>query len=138
MNLLVTGAWQQAKDYITKIEELGHTVVFLQYEKDDLPCSYEWVEGVVCNGLFLHHDISKFINLKYIQLTSAGYDRVDMDYINSKGICVYNARGVYSIPMAEYAISMCLYIYKHIELFRNKQKNALFDTKDPLFGLRAN
>ena len=53
MNLLVTGAWQGAKDGIEQLKMLGHQVQFLQFEKDELPCSYEWVEGVICNGLFL-------------------------------------------------------------------------------------
>ena len=50
MNLLVTGAWQGAKDGIEQLKTLGHQVQFLQFEKDELPCSYEWVEGVICNG----------------------------------------------------------------------------------------
>ena len=81
MNLLVTGAWQGAKDGIEQLKTLGHQVEFLQFEKDELPCSYEWVEGVICNGLFLSHPIERFTHLKYIQLTSAGFDRVDMQYV---------------------------------------------------------
>ena len=45
MNLLVTGAWSDGKNCITELEAMGHTVVFMQYEKDELPCSYEWVRG---------------------------------------------------------------------------------------------
>ena len=67
MNILITGGWQEAKNHINEIENMGHRVVFMQYEKDELPCDYEWVEGVICNGLFLYHPIEKFINLKYIQ-----------------------------------------------------------------------
>ena len=80
MNLLITGAWHDAKLYIKKIEDMGHSVSFLQYEKDTLPCDYEWVEGIIGNGIFLHHSIDQFTNLKFIQLTSAGYDRVPMVY----------------------------------------------------------
>ena len=76
MNLLVTGAWAGAKENIEKLEAMGHQVVFMQQEKDDLPCAYEWVEGTVCNGLFLTHPIEKFQSLRFIQLTSAGFDRV--------------------------------------------------------------
>ena len=83
MNLLVTGAWQGAKDGIEQLKTLGHQVQFLQFEKDELPCSYEWVEGVICNGLFLSHPIEQFTHLKYIQLTSAGFDRVDMQYVKN-------------------------------------------------------
>ena len=79
MNLLITGAWSGAKDNVEKLEQIGHKVCFLQNEKDELPCDYDWVEGVVCNGLFLTHDIKNFSNLRYIQLTSAGMDRVSMD-----------------------------------------------------------
>lgn len=86
MNILITGAWQQAKDHIAEIEAMGHKVSFLQYEKDELPCKYDEIEGVICNGLFLHHPIEKFTKLRYIQLTSAGYDRVPICsvYINSE------------------------------------------------------
>ena len=122
MNLLITGAWTDAKEYIASIEKMGHQVVFLQQEKEKLPCTYEWVEGVICNGLFLHHPISKFINLKYIQLTSAGYDRVPIDEVERREIEIHNARGVYSIPMAEFAIAGVLDLYKEMGRFREQQE----------------
>lgn len=122
MKLLITGAWQNALEHIGEIEALGHEVVFMQWEKDALPCEYDWVEGVVCNGLFLHHPISLFRNLHYIQLTSAGFDRVDMEFIGRHSIDIYNAKGVYSTPMAEYAIAGVLSVYKKLEGFREQQK----------------
>ena len=121
MNLLITGAWGVAREHIEEIEALGHNVVFMQWEKDELPCEYDWVEGVICNGLFLHHSISSFPNLKYIQLTSAGFDRVDMEEVARRKITVHNARGVYSIPMAEYAVAGVLSLYKRLDEFRNQQ-----------------
>ena len=122
MNLLITGAWQQAQDYMDEIRNLGHAVCFLQQEKDALPCAPEWVEGVIGNGLFLYHPIEEFVNLHYIQLTSAGYDRVPMDYIQQHGITIHNARGVYSIPMAEFAVAGVLSLYKGLGRFRDQQK----------------
>lgn len=123
MNLLVTGAWSDAKENIKKIEMLGHNVCFMQFEEGELPCSYEWVEGAICNGLFLSHNIEKFINLRYIQLTSAGFDRVPMDYIRKQGIKINNARGVYSIPMAEFAVLGVLQLYKQSKFFLENQMN---------------
>lgn len=137
MNILITGAWQDAEKNINTLENMGHKVVFLQYEKDKLPCDYEWVEGVICNGLFLHHSIEKFINLKYIQLTSAGYDRVPMEYVKQHNININNARGVYSIPMAEFAIAGVLQIYKHMNSFVENQKASLWNKErnlQELFG----
>lgn len=122
MNLLVTGAWGKAKEDIDKLERLGHKVCFLQFEKDALPCDYDWVEGTVCNGLFLSHPIEKFRNLKYIQLTSAGFDRVPMDYVREHKIEIRNARGVYSIPMAEFVIAGVLELYKKMRFFAERQR----------------
>lgn len=122
MNLLVTGAWSDAQAHIPELKRMGHEMAFLQQEQDELPCDYEWVEGVICNGLFLHHPIERFVNLRYIQLTSTGYDRVPMDYIEAHGIEIHNARGVYSIPMAEFAISGVLQLYKRAEVFRRNQR----------------
>lgn len=140
MNLLITGAWQGAKEHIEEIEKLGHKVVFLQQEKDRLPIEEEWVEGVICNGLFLHHPIERFVNLRYIQLTSAGFDRVDLDYITEKEITIRNARGVYSIPMAEFVLARVLEQYKRLATFREQQKektwNKLRDLQE-LFDKRV-
>lgn len=122
MNLLVTGAWSGAKENMEQLTQLGHSVVFLHQEKDELPCAYDWVEGVICNGLFLSHPIERFTNLRYIQLTSAGFDRVPMDYVKAHGIEIRNARGVYSIPMAEFAVSGVLQLYKQSRFFTENQK----------------
>lgn len=131
MNLLITGAWQQAAEYIAEIEK-NHKVAFLQFEKDELPCAEEWVEGVIGNGFFLSHPIEKFSNLRYIQLTSAGYDRVPMEYICKKQIKINNARGVYSVPMAEYAVAGVLQLYKEMSGFHESQKAHLWNKQRDL------
>lgn len=122
MNLLITGAWQQASENLEAIKQRGHDVIFLQHEKDELPCEYQWVEGVIGNGLFLYHPIEQFTNLKYIQVTSAGLDRVPMDYVKEHNIEIFNARGVYSIPMAEFALAGVLQIYKQMDFFKRSQE----------------
>lgn len=127
MKLLVTGAFRCTEEQLNKIIAKGHTVVFMQNENESLPCNYEEVEGVICNGLFLHHPIEKFTALKYIQLTSAGFDRVDMDYVNEHNIAIFNARGVYSIPMAEFAVSGVLQLYKKSTFFYGNQKQAVWE-----------
>ena len=135
MNLLITGAWQQAKEYIPTIESKGHQVRFLQFERDELPCEYEWVEGIIGNGIFLSHPIEKFVNLKYIQLTSAGFDRVPMDYVKEHGIEIHNARGVYSAPMAELAVAGVLELYKKMRFFYENQKKHNWEKQRGLLEL---
>lgn len=122
MELLVTGAWHDAKEYIGEIEARGHRVHFLQFERDELPCSPDMIEGVICNGLFLYHKISDFINLRYIQLLSAGYDRVPMEHIIQHDIRLFSAGDVYCIPMAEFVIAGVLDLYKGMNKFRENQE----------------
>lgn len=135
MNLLITGAWSAAKEYIPEIEKQGHRVVFMQNESDALPCAPEWVEGTVCNGLFLSHDIEQFVNLRYVQLTSAGFDRVPMEYIKVHNIEIRNARGVYSIPMAEFALCGVLQLYKQSRFFMDNQKRRNWEKHRGLLEL---
>ena len=123
MTLLLTGAWQQVQYHIPELIAMGHEVHFLQQEKDPLPCNPERIEGVVCNGLFLYHSIEQFHNLRIIQLTSAGFDRVPMDYVREHEIEIYNATGVYSVPMAEFALAGVLSLYKKLDTFRTQQRN---------------
>ncbi len=131
MNLLITGAWHEAKEHIQSIEARGHHVAYFPLERESLPCDYAWVEGIIGNGIFLTHPIEKFENLVYIQLTSAGFDRVPMDYVSEHNITVHNTRGVYSIPMAEYAVCGVLTLYKQMNsFFIHKQKRIWEKRRD--------
>lgn len=120
-NLLITGAARPNQELLSKLEDEGWIVTIHQQEKDSV-LNPEIYEGVICNGLFLYNDIRNFHNLKTIQLTSAGLDRVPIDYINSKGIKLFNARGVYSIPMAEWVVGIILNQYKRLNEFNKQQE----------------
>ena len=135
MNLLLTGAWGEAQARISALTALGHHVCFMQREDGPLPCEGAWVEGVVCNGLFLHHPLSEFPRLRYIQLTSAGLDRVDTEEIRRRGIALRNAAGVYSIPMAEFALAGVLQLYKQSRFFAENQKAHRWEKRRDLSEL---
>lgn len=124
MNLLITGAWRDAHDHISNIEELGHKVVYMPDESTPLPVEPEWVQGVICNGLFLKQDIRRFVNLEYIQLTSAGLDRVDLPYVQENSIALCRAQNVYSTPMAEFCLAAVLQIYKQMPCFAVHQNDC--------------
>ena len=135
MKLLVTGAWKSAKEQLNSLKALGHDVTFMQNESESLPLNASEVEGVICNGLFLFHDIDEFTSLKFIQLTSAGFDRVPMDKISARGIKIFNARGVYSIPMAEYALWGVLSLYKKARFFENNRVEKKWDKCREIFEI---
>ena len=126
MNLLITGAWQEAAKYIPILKKQSHSICFLECETEVLPCNPVWVEGIIGNGIFLYHHIETFTNLRYIQLTSAGFDRVPMDYVNEHRITIHNARDVYSVPMAELAVAGVLQQFKDMTGFYENQKNHVW------------
>ena len=124
MNLLLTGCFDYTSEQLNAISSLGYHVFYMKSEKYDvLPLPYEDVNATVCNYLFTVKDFEDFKNLKFIQLTSAGLDRVPVDKIKSKGCKLYNARGVYSTPMAEWAVFRVLERYKKGWFFKGEQEN---------------
>lgn len=123
MNLLLTGCFNYTKQHIDLLQALGYQTYFIQQESNKLPLPTNEINAVVCNGLFLYHNIDEFTRLKYIQLTSAGLDRVPLDKIQERNIVLCNARGVYSIPMAEWTVFRVLEYYKDANFFHNAQLN---------------
>lgn len=121
MNLLLTGCFKYTEEQIQLLHSLGYTIYFMQQEKEALPLPASEIDATVCNGLFLSHNINEFSRLKFIQLTSAGFDRVPIETIKERKIELHNARGVYSIPMAEWVIFRVLEHYKQGSFFRNEQ-----------------
>lgn len=127
MKLLLTGAFKYTNEQIEYLKSLGNEVVFVQDEREKIGFDVSDIEGVICNGLFLYNKIEQFKSLKYIQLTSAGFDRVPLDYINDHKIKIYNARGVYSVPMAEFALTGILQLVKQSRFFYENQKQHLWE-----------
>ena len=125
--LLITGALKKNDAFFDELASSGYDIIYHQSEREELSSEAYEAEAIICNGLFLYHDIEKFKNLQLIQLTSAGLDRVPLDYINEHGIKIYNARGVYSVPMAEFAIFGVLTLYKAGTFFYENQKDCVWN-----------
>ncbi len=135
MKLLLTGAFTYTPVQMETLRDMGHTLLYVQDERIPLAkqgIDPKEIEGVVCNGLFLYNDLSLFENLRYVQLTSAGFDRVPLEGMQEKGIMVYNARGVYSAPMAEMALCGVLQLYKKSVAFTVSQRENRWEKQRDL------
>ncbi len=119
--LLITGAWRATPEQYETLIADGYEIISMPDERGELPVGAKDAEVIVCNGLFLYHGAENFPSLKTVQLTSAGFDRVPMDEMKARGIEVFNARGVYSVPMAEYAVFGVLSLYKQSRFFEKNQ-----------------
>lgn len=131
---MLTGAFPYTPEEIDRIERLGFSADFIQYEKDKLENPEKYC-CVVCNGLFLHHALEEFTQLEMIQLTSAGLDRLPMDDVTRRGIQVFNAKDVYHIPMAEWAVLQVLALYKKSGFFYDMQKRRIWEKRRDLLEL---
>ncbi len=121
MNLLLTGCFTYSKEQLNMLQMLGYNLYFIQQENAPLPLPAFEIDATVCNGLFLFQNIDEFTRLKFVQLTSAGFDRVPVDKIKERSIQLYNARGVYNIPMAEWVLFRVLEHYKKGWFFKQEQ-----------------
>lgn len=121
MILLMTGALHLSKGESEQIEALGYQLLWIKDEQGPLPQGAEEAEAVVCNSLFLHHDISLFKKLKLIQVTSAGLDRIPLEQVRKRGIRLENAAGIYSVPVAEWTVLKILELYKRSREFYKAQ-----------------
>lgn len=122
MNLLLTGCFKYTETQFKELADLGFDIYYMESEKyGSLPLAPEAVDAVVCNFLFTAQPFCNFKSLKFIQLTSAGLDRVPVQEIQESGCLLYNARCVYSIPMAEWALFRVLERYKQGCFFKKEQ-----------------
>lgn len=117
---LVTGALPLSQDEIKVLEMLGLDIVLHPDERSAVkdPGGYEIV---LCNALFQHQPVEEFTGLKLIQLTSAGLDRVPLDFIRAKGIRLFSAGGVYSAPLADSVLCGVLQLYRQSRFFFRNQ-----------------
>lgn len=124
MKILITGALEKNENIFNYLESKGFEVDILINEYDN-PVCYDY-DVIICNALFMHHKIEKFMNLKYIQLTSVGYDRVPLQYIYEHNIFINNAGDIYSIPISEYVIGSILQLYKKFDYFYDCKKTKIW------------
>ncbi len=135
MKLLLTGAFRYTEEHLNALKTAGFEITFVQNELEKLTIDCSVFDAVVCNGLFLHNDVRNFTNLKAVQLTSAGYDRVPVSLFAQRGIALFNAKGVYNIPMAEWAVLKTLEIYKNSRFFHKNQEKAVWEKNRSLLEL---
>ncbi|WP_296878380.1 NAD(P)-dependent oxidoreductase [Thomasclavelia sp.] len=121
--LLLTGCFPYSKEQIEKIKKAGFNITFIKNELEKIKFDVSKFEYIVCNGLFLHNSVERFTNLRFVQATSAGLERLPIDYFKKNDIEYCNARDIYSIPIAEWVIMFILNSYKSMMQFYEQKDN---------------
>ncbi len=71
--------------------------------------------------------IEKSQYLKWIQVISAGIDKLPFAAIKEKNLMVTNAKGIHYIPMAEYTFSVILQVARKTNLLHENQIKSYWD-----------
>lgn len=120
MKLLIAKRNGMSEAEIGRLAELGFEIKLDALDHRPYEGSTEDIEAVICYQFFNHNDIRRFPRLRLVHLTSAGYDHMPLEYLREKGISLYNARGVYSVPIAEFVLGGVLQLYKEAAYFRRE------------------
>lgn len=86
-----------------QLDEIAKSGVELLYFRDaHTEQDMEEIDAIVAFQPFAKYSPDAFPNLKLVQLMSAGINHVDGRDLRQRGVALANARGVYSIPIAEW------------------------------------
>ena len=127
------------EEQFNRIKDLGYEVVCISEKRLQNSVETDDADILVAYNPFETLDISKMKNLKYIILTSVGFDQLPKEKILAQNIQVSNNRGGYSIPMSEWIVMCILEIYKKARAFHIKQDKKLWSmdlSLSELYGQR--
>jgi phosphoglycerate dehydrogenase-like enzyme len=120
MNLFFADTRPYPIGFEDELRKLGHIVYT---HKENTPFSQpEIIDLMIGTKYFAAHACEPFTRLRFLQLNSAGYDRVPIDKLKGMGIVISNARGVYSQPIAEWVLMQWLVAMKLThDVYQNQQ-----------------
>lgn len=129
MKVLFT--YDYGKEKMDSIRALGYEVEIIdegRFTPEQVPYDSE---VMCCYNPFDRLDITKFPNLKLIQLSSIGFDFIPKEDILNKAIILSNNRGGYSIPMGEWIVMNLLMLSRKAVKFwdNKKEKKWKLDSK---------
>ncbi|MCB9498767.1 MAG: D-2-hydroxyacid dehydrogenase [Bacillales bacterium] len=97
---------------------------------------------IVSPEFFNKTNLDSFQNLKWVQDLMAGYNTLDINYFNTRGITVTNARDIFSISIAEDVISKILYFNRDLKHYMKSMTEKVWkpisrerELTDSIFGI---
>lgn len=94
------------------LEKQGFKVYYEPEKTFEYKSYMKDIEGLVCYTPFNKLDLDDFPALKWIQLTSMGFEQVPVDKVHKRNMVVTNNRGGYTIPMGEWVVLNILELAK--------------------------
>lgn len=131
VNIKALFTFKFSEEELERIRNLGYEVIFAsESNKSSLGKltdeELESIDILATYNCFEKIDISKMKNLKYIMLTSVGFDQLPKEKVIKQNIQVTNNRGGYSIPMSEWIVMCILEIYKKSKMLYKQQQDKVW------------
>lgn len=123
MKLILTDAKTvtQGDLSLEPLKEFGKVVVHQLTPLDQIAETVKDADAILCNKTPLNRETLKLADhLKYIGLFATGYNNIDLDYCDEKGITVCNAGGYSTNAVAQHTFALIL------ELMNNTGKYNAF------------
>ncbi len=93
-------------------EQLGFEVQYIPEHEIDEATPLANVDILICYSPFKHMAIQNLKGIKYILLSSIGFDQVPKELLNDPNIQITNNHGGYSPPIGEWIVMMLLMGFK--------------------------
>ena len=135
MKALVT--FKYTDEEFQQLRDLGYEVIYKKESDIEFTDDIEDVDMMLCFDLFDKIDISKFTDIKWIQLISAGINQVPADKVVENDIILTNNRGCYSIPIAEWNVLKVLEMLKNSKELQKQQENKDWEIDHSLQDLNT-
>lgn len=111
------------KKHLPEVEKKFKNTIFVYDEKDSYDC-----EVIIAMPNFISEEnLDKYKNVKWIQITTAGFDSSDLDYARNRGIILTNARDVYSVAIAEDVILKILVLNRNVKRYLENMKTGTWE-----------
>jgi len=119
---VVSSAKLSEKHQIDLMNSYNRTDFFFFENIEEAKQELKTAEIVITYGEDLNTEIvNSCEELKWIQIISAGIDKIPFKALEEKNVIVANAKGIHVTPMSEYAISAILQLArKSYELYKNQ------------------
>lgn len=94
---------------MTVFEKFGEVITYPTSKTEELQERLKDADIILCNKTLLNRDTLKYADrLKYIGLFATGYNNVDLEYTNEKGIVVSNAGSYSTDSVAQHTFALIL------------------------------
>lgn len=125
--------------FTAKISERHQEVLRRQFDqvsfsffasKEEAGVELESADVLVTYGEDLTEEhLKQYKNLKWIQVLTAGVDKMPLPYLVQSSILLTNVKGIHKVPMAEYAFAAMLQVARNLNEAFQKQQNKKWDPR---------